>query len=74
MRTSNPLCVAQASIFVGFGSLCEVFAYKVLEKLFEKIISEGTLSAGNDLVVSMAEIFELIAVEELKENQIKYGS
>ena len=46
----------------------------ILEKLFEKIITEGTLSAGNDLVVPMAEIFELIAVEELKENQIKYGS
>jgi len=45
----------------------------VLETLFGKIINEGTLSAGNDLVVPMSKIFDLIAVNELKENQSKYG-
>ena len=46
----------------------------ILEKLFEIIIREGTLSAGNNLVIPMSKIFDLIAVDELKENQIKYGS
>jgi len=46
----------------------------ILETLFEKIITEGSLSAGNDLVVPMTKIFDLIAVEEMKENQAKYGS
>jgi len=46
----------------------------VLETLFSKMITEGTLSAGNDLVVPMTKIFDLIAVDELKENQQKYGS
>ena len=47
---------------------------KVLEELFNKLIQGGTLSAGNDLVVPMTKIFDLIAVDEMKENQEKYGS
>ena len=47
---------------------------KVLEEMFEKMISSGTQSSGNDMAVPMTKIFELIAVDELKENQIKYGS
>ena len=47
---------------------------KVLENMFSEIVKNGTLSAGNNLVVSMDKIFELIAVEDLKENQKKYGS
>ena len=46
----------------------------VLQEMFKKMIQSGTLSAGNDLSVSMNRIFELIAVEELQENQKKYGS
>lgn len=49
-------------------------AVKVLEEMFGKMISGGTLSAGNDLVVPMTKIFDLIAVDEMKENQEKYGS
>lgn len=47
---------------------------KVLEVMFEKMIQGGSLSAGNDEVVPMTKIFDLIAVEEMKENQKKYGS
>jgi len=47
---------------------------RVLQKMFELIVQEGTLSAGNDLVEPMSTIFDLIWVEELKENQKKYGS
>lgn len=47
---------------------------KVLEEIFNKMIQGGTLSAGNDLVVPMTTIFDLIAVDEMKENQEKYGS
>ena len=49
-------------------------AVKVLEEIFNKMIESGTLSAGNDLVVPMTKIFDLIAVDEMKENQEKYGS
>ena len=47
---------------------------KILESMFERMIKQGTLSAGNEDVVPMSKIFELIAVDELKENQEKYGS
>jgi len=49
-------------------------AVKALESMFEKMITGGSLSAGNEDVVPMSKIFDLIAVEELKENQKKYGS
>jgi len=47
---------------------------KVLEQMFAKLIGEETLSAGNKDVVPMTRIFELIAVDEMKENQKRYGS
>tara|TARA_Y100000310_G_scaffold344979_1_gene460929 strand:+ start:2243 stop:3109 length:867 start_codon:yes stop_codon:yes gene_type:complete len=49
-------------------------AVKVLESMFEKMVQGGSLSAGNEDVVPMTTIFDLIAVEEMKENQKKYGS
>ena len=47
---------------------------KILEAMFASIVKNQTLSAGNDFVVPMTKIFDLIAVEEMKENQQKYGS
>jgi phosphoenolpyruvate phosphomutase len=47
---------------------------KVLQNMFANIIKQETLSAGNSDIVDMDRIFELIAVEELKENQKNYGS
>ena len=49
-------------------------AVSILQEMFSQIIDGGTLSAGNDEVVPMSTIFDLIAVDELKENQEKYGS
>ena len=46
----------------------------ILEKMFSAIASGGTLSAGNEYTVPMSKIFDLIWVEELKENQKRYGS
>jgi len=46
----------------------------ILNTLFQKIINEGTLSAGNELVVPMEQVFDLIAVNEMRENQERYGS
>ena len=42
--------------------------------MFNKIVDSGTLSAGNDYAVPMTKIFDLIAVDEMKENQANYGS
>ena len=42
--------------------------------MFSAIASGGTLSAGNEYTVPMSKIFDLIWVEELKENQKRYGS
>lgn len=47
---------------------------KVLEEMFSDIIKGKTLSAGNNHVSNMDRIFDLIWVNELKENQEKYGS
>ena len=47
---------------------------KVLNDMFSDIKYNGTLSAGNKYVVPMAKIFDLIWVDELKENQERYGS
>ena len=47
---------------------------KELTPMFEKIINDESLSAGNDFAVPMDDIFDLIDVNELKENQKKYGS
>ena len=47
---------------------------KILEKMLSEIVKAGSLSGGNDFVVPMTTIFDLIAVDEMKENQQKYGS
>lgn len=47
---------------------------KVLEHMFGEITAENTLSAGNAYAVPMTDIFNLIAVDEMKENQKRYGS
>jgi len=47
---------------------------KILEKMLNEIVQAGSLSGGNDFVVPMTTIFDLIAVDEMKENQEKYGS
>ena len=47
---------------------------KVLESMFGKMIQGESLSAGNEDVIPMTKIFDLIAVDEMKENQKKYGS
>ena len=46
---------------------------KVLEQMFTEIVAKGSLSAGNKYTVEMTKIFDLIAVNELKENQKKFG-
>ena len=45
-----------------------------LEKMFKDVFEGQTLSAGNKHAVPMSKIFELIAVDELKENQERYRS
>ena len=47
---------------------------EVLENMFSSIIEAESLSGGNDFVSPMDKIFDLIAVDELKENQERYGS
>ena len=49
-------------------------AVKAIETVFKKMYEAGSLSAANDDVVGMEKIFELIRVDQLKENQEKYGS
>lgn len=49
-------------------------AVKVMETMFGEIINKNSLSGGNEHVVPMTKIFELIGVDEMKENQEKYGS
>jgi len=46
----------------------------VLERMFADVVNNGTLSAGNQYAVPMTKIFDLIAVDELQENQERYGS
>ena len=46
----------------------------VLQNIFERMIVEGTLSAANTLAEPMDTIFDLVDINELKENQAKYGS
>ena len=46
---------------------------KTLQKVFGSISESGTLSSANDDVVSLDEIFRLIGVEDLRQNEIKYS-
>ena len=49
-------------------------AVKSIEDVFAKMKEGGSLSHANDDIVSMEDIFDLIRVDQLKENQEKYGS
>jgi 2-methylisocitrate lyase-like PEP mutase family enzyme len=64
-------CGVSLAIYANYSVRATV---SVLEDMFNKIIESETLSAGNDLVVPMTKVFDLIAVDELQENQKKYGS
>jgi phosphoenolpyruvate phosphomutase len=64
-------CGVSLAIYANYSIRATV---KVLEKMFQSVIDSETLSAGNDFVVPMTTIFDLIAVDEMKENQKKYGS
>ena len=64
-------CGVSLAIYANYSIRATV---KVLEKMFQSVIDSETLSAGNDFVVPMTTIFDLIAVDEMKENQEKYGS
>ena len=63
----------------GF-SLCIYANYSVravvksLQKMFSDIKKGESLSSGNDDVVDMQTIFDLIRVDRMKESQEKYGS
>ena len=48
-------------------------AVKVLEELFARMHRSGSLAGGDELVVEMEKIFDLIFVSELKENEQRYG-
>ena len=64
-------CGVSLAIYANYSVRATV---KILQKMFQSIIKAETLSAGNDFVVPMTTIFDLIAVDEMKENQEKYGS
>jgi len=64
-------CGVSLAIYANYSVRATV---KVLQKMFQSVIESETLSAGNDFVVPMTAIFDLIAVDEMKENQEKYGS
>jgi len=54
---------------------CSVRAtVRAIQEVFEKIKTGETLSAANDDIVPMETIFDLIRVDQLKENQQRYGS
>ena len=64
-------CGVSLTIYANYSVRATV---SILQNLFSKIIESETLSAGNNLVVPMTKIFELIAVDEMQENQKRYGS
>ena len=49
-------------------------AVKSIEDIFTKMIKGGSLSMANNDIVEMEKIFDLIRVDQLKENQERYGS
>ena len=64
-------CGVSLAIYANYSVRATV---SVLENMFADIINNNTLSAGNNYAVPMKKIFDLIAVDELQENQKKYGS
>ncbi len=47
---------------------------KTLRKVFGLIGNSGTLSSANDEVISLAEIFDIVGVKDLNENEKRYCS
>ena len=64
-------CGVSLAIYANYSVRATVSA---LEKMFAEVVGNGTLSAGNQYAVPMTKIFDLIAVDELQENQKRYGS
>jgi|TARA_R100000455_G_C6267975_1_gene123373 phosphoenolpyruvate phosphomutase len=71
--TVDELCDAGFSLAIYAN--CSVRAtVRVIQEVFEKIKTEKTLSAVNEDIVPMETIFDLIRVDQLKDNQNRYGS
>lgn len=64
-------CGVSLAIYANYSVRATV---SVLERMFADVVNNGTLSAGNQYAVPMTKIFDLIAVDELQENQKRYGS
>ena len=64
-------CGVSLAIYANYSVRATVSA---LERMFTEVVNNGTLSAGNQYAVPMTKIFDLIAVDELQENQKRYGS
>ena len=64
-------CGVSLAIYANYSVRATVSA---LERMFAEVVGNGTLSAGNQYAVPMTKIFDLIAVDELQENQKRYGS
>ena len=64
-------CGVSLAIYANYSVRATV---SVLERMFAEVVDSGTLSAGNQYAVPMTKIFDLIAVDELQENQKRYGS
>ena len=47
---------------------------KVLQDVFSTILEHRTLSAANDRVIPMSELFRIVGVQDLNENEKKYMS
>ncbi len=58
-------------IYANYGVRATV---KALRDCFGKMIGGGTLSAANETVVPMTDVFDILAVDEMKENQERYRS
>ena len=71
--TETELCDAGFSLAIYAN--CSVRAtVRAIQEVFEKIKNGETLSAVNDDIVPMDTIFDLIRVDQLKDNQQRYGS
>jgi len=58
-------------IYANYGIRSSILAMK---KTFDLIAKNNTLSVANDEVVEMSEVFRLIGVEDLKNNEKKYST
>jgi len=71
--TLNELCNVGFSLAI-YANYSIRATVKVMQLMFAAMARQDTLSAGNEYAVPMKDIFDLIAVEELQENQERYGS